>query len=143
MLIMNKVKRYITTHERIIWYVNIYEINRAYGGHEEGGWYYDTGDLLKTKEFCWLDTMNEETGEYEYNQYDLALEYADKMKEKLTQAEQLDYKMGYGPHDGVDPNGDGNDDYILKGGKWGTGEYKIEVDVIEGKSYPQEAPTWY
>jgi hypothetical protein len=49
MLIMNKVKRYITTHERIIWYVNIYETNRAYGGHEEGGWYYDTGDLLKTK----------------------------------------------------------------------------------------------
>ena len=70
---MNKIKRYITTHERIIWYVNIYETNRAYGGHEEGGWYYNTGDLLKTKEFCWLDTMNEETGEYEYNQYDLAL----------------------------------------------------------------------
>jgi hypothetical protein len=65
------------------------------------------------------------------------------MKQKLSQADQLDYKMGYGPHDGVDPNGKGDDDYILKGGKWGTGEYKIEVDVIEGKSYPQEAPTWY
>ena len=87
--------------------------------------------------------MNEETGEYEYNQYDLALQYADKMKQKLLQADQLEYKMGYGPHDGVDPKGDGGDDYILKGGKWGIGEYKIEVDVIEGKSYPQEAPTWY
>ena len=64
------------------------------------------------------------------------------MKQKLLQADQLDYKTGYGPHDGVDPNGDGNDDYILKGGKWGTGEYKIEVGVVEGKSYPQEAPTW-
>ena len=142
MLIVNKVKRYITTHDRIIWYVNIYETNRAYGGPEEGGWYYDTGDLLKTKEFCWLDTRNKETGEYEYNQYDLALEYADKMKEKLSQADQLDYKMGYGAHDGVDPNGEGNDDYILKDGKWGTGEYKIEVGVIEGKSYPEDAPTW-
>ncbi len=90
-----------------------------------------------------LDTRNEDTDEYIYNQYDLALEYADKMEQKLLQADQLDYKMGYGPNDGVDPNGEGNDDYILKGGKWGTGKYKIEVSVIEGKSYPEKAPTWY
>lgn len=25
------------------WYVNIYEVDRAYGGSEEGGWWYDTG----------------------------------------------------------------------------------------------------
>ena len=140
---MNKVEKYVSTFDRIIWYVNIYETNRAYGGPEEGGWYYDTGDLLECKEFWWLDTRNEDTDEYIYNQYDLALEYADKMEQKLLQADQLDYKMGYGPNDGVDPNGEGNDDYILKGGKWGTGKYKIEVSVIEGKSYPEKAPTWY
>ena len=140
---MNKVVKYVSTFDRIIWYVNIYETNRAYGGPEEGGWYYDTGDLLECKEFCWLDTRNEDTDEYIYNQYDLALEYADKMAQKLLQADQLDYKMGYGPNDGVDPNGEGNDDYILKGGKGGTGKYKIEVSVIEGKSYPEKAPTWY
>ena len=140
---MNKVEKYVSTFDRIIWYVNIYETNRAYGGPEEGGWYYDTGDLLECKEFCWLETRNEDTDEYIYNQYDLALEYADKMEQKLLQADQLDYKMGYGPNDGVDPNGEGNDDYILKGGKWGTGKYKIEVSVIEGKSYPEKAPTGY
>ena len=140
---MNKVEKYVSTFDRIIWYVNIYETNRAYGGPEEGGWYYDTGDLLECKEFCWLDTRNEDTDEYIYNQYDLALEYADKMEQKLLQADQLDYKMGYGPNDGVDENGEGIDDYILKGGKWGTCKYKIEVSVIEGKSYPEKAPTWY
>lgn len=30
-------------------YVNAYLTNRAYGGPEEGGWWYDTGDLLATK----------------------------------------------------------------------------------------------
>lgn len=24
-----------------------YEIDRAYGGHEEGGWWYDTGQLVR------------------------------------------------------------------------------------------------
>jgi hypothetical protein len=24
-------------------YVNVYEVSRAYGGSEEGGWWYDTG----------------------------------------------------------------------------------------------------
>ena len=140
---MNKVEKYISTLERIIWYVNIYETNREFGGHEEGGWYYDTGDLLECKQFCWLDTRDEDTDEYVYNQYDLALEYANKMEQKLLQADQLDYKMGYGPNDGVDPNGDGNDDYMLKGGKWGTGKFKIEVSPIKGQSYPKKAPTWY
>lgn len=30
-------------------YVNAYLTNRAYGGPEEGGWWYDTGELLDTK----------------------------------------------------------------------------------------------
>jgi len=27
--------------------IAVYEINRAYGGPEEGGWYYDTGKLVR------------------------------------------------------------------------------------------------
>jgi hypothetical protein len=26
----------------------IYEVDRAYGGPEEGGWWYDTGELVRT-----------------------------------------------------------------------------------------------
>jgi len=30
-----------------ILFVNVYNENRAYGGPEEGGWYFDTGELIK------------------------------------------------------------------------------------------------
>ena len=29
------------------WYVNEYETDRAYGGPEEGGWWYDTGRFVE------------------------------------------------------------------------------------------------
>lgn len=29
------------------WFVNVYSIDRVYGGPEEGGWWYDTGELVK------------------------------------------------------------------------------------------------
>lgn len=28
------------------WYVGVYSIRRCYGGPEEGGWWYDSGDLM-------------------------------------------------------------------------------------------------
>ena len=32
-----------------VWYVNEYETDRAYGGPEEGGWWYDTGRFIKCR----------------------------------------------------------------------------------------------
>ncbi len=32
-----------------VWYVNEYEIDRVYGGPEEGGWYYDTGRFIRCR----------------------------------------------------------------------------------------------
>lgn len=29
-------------------YVNVYELNREYGGPEEGGWWYDTGTVVES-----------------------------------------------------------------------------------------------
>lgn len=29
-------------------YVNVYEVDMAYGGPEEGGWYFDTGTALES-----------------------------------------------------------------------------------------------
>lgn len=31
-------------------FVNVYEVDRAYGGPEEGGWYYDTGRLITSRQ---------------------------------------------------------------------------------------------
>ena len=30
-------------------YVNVYLVHRAYGGPEEGGWWYDAGELVETR----------------------------------------------------------------------------------------------
>ena len=30
-------------------YANVYEMDRAYGGAEEGGWWYDVGELVHTE----------------------------------------------------------------------------------------------
>jgi hypothetical protein len=32
---------------RTLFYVAVYLVDRAYGGPEEGGWWYDTGDLVR------------------------------------------------------------------------------------------------
>jgi len=37
------VARRFPTGDR--WHINVYELDRRYGGPEEGGWWYDTGDL--------------------------------------------------------------------------------------------------
>ena len=31
---------------RIFWWVNVYEMDRRCGGPEEGGWWYDVGDIM-------------------------------------------------------------------------------------------------
>jgi len=31
-------------------YVNVYDITRVYGGPEEGGWWYDMGELIESHE---------------------------------------------------------------------------------------------
>lgn len=43
---MNVAKPWeVATMEPPYWYVAVYLEDRAYGGPEEGGWYYDTGEL--------------------------------------------------------------------------------------------------
>lgn len=44
--ILEKVAKHISPSKR--YYLNEYELNRAYGGPEEGGWWYDTGRFVRT-----------------------------------------------------------------------------------------------
>lgn len=37
----------IGLHEADPFYIAVYRVDRAYGGPEEGGWYYDCGELIK------------------------------------------------------------------------------------------------
>lgn len=36
--------------------VALYEVDRAYGGPEEGGWFYDTGRLARLLRLCATET---------------------------------------------------------------------------------------
>ena len=133
----NKVTRLISSPDRMDWYVNIYKVDRAYGGPEEGGWYYDVGELVESKCFDWADPSNRE-GKTHAN----AVAYSEQVEQELKETEKLPYNMGYGPHDGCDPDGNGDDDYLIPGGKWGEGSYKIEVSPKKGANYPTERPYW-
>lgn len=51
------------------WVVAVYEMNRHYGGPEEGGWYYDTRELVamataESEEAATLLAMQLEEGDY-------------------------------------------------------------------------------
>jgi len=129
---MNKVKRFVTTPDRVDWFVNVYIVDRAYGGPEEGGWYYDTGELIETKQFFGM-------GEYG-NVHESAVAYSEQVKKELEQADELEYKTGYGPHDGCDDAGNGDDNYLIRGGTWGRGTYRIDVTTNKGKNYPEYTP---
>jgi len=30
-----------------VWFVAVYMVDKAFGGHEEGGWWYDVGELVR------------------------------------------------------------------------------------------------
>jgi len=56
------------------WYVNTYECGRAYGGPEEGGWWYDYGKPIEksivcaTEEEAWEKRAEREKAWAEYNE---------------------------------------------------------------------------
>lgn len=43
-------------------YVNVYDLTRHYGGPEEGGWWYDTGDLIRCYGPFHIDQAHELVG---------------------------------------------------------------------------------
>ena len=65
-----------------------------------------------------------------------AKEYSERVKDCKT-----DYRTGYGEHDGVNPDGYGDDDYILTGGIWGEGGFVALVhEGTDQPYYPEETP---
>ena len=47
---------------------------------------------------------------------------------------------GAGDYDGRDPDGNGDDDYLIPGGVWGTVQLRAYVEASPGESYPEESP---
>ena len=108
------------------YFVNVYRTERAYGGPEEGGWWYNKGEYLGSY------------GMYAEGRANLVRERV----RKLYKDEPKTYHMGYGDHDGVDSSGEADDNYLIRGGSWGSDNIEIVIENKEGCDYPRYRPTW-
>jgi hypothetical protein len=113
------------------YYVNIYKTGRAYGGPEEGGWFYGYGEFEHTLAIC--------------PQRGQAAKLAEKIRESFKEGNTAGValavnQMGFGPHDGADPNGEGDDRYLMSGGQWGDESLRCMVETHKGKDFPEERP---
>jgi len=113
-------------------HLNVYEIDQCYGGPEEGGWYYSAGLFHK----C-IGTFTD-TDEGRKNAE--AAKKVFRIAEKENKRDHRDYKMGHGAHDGVDPDGEADDRYMIPGGAWGYGEVRAVIQDHEGRNFPETRP---
>jgi hypothetical protein len=111
-----------------MWYINVYRVSRAFGGHEEGGWYYDDGTFIQEAG----QTPNEAAAQELKNKI---LEHIKKGKINFSLEQN---QMGMNPYDGADPSGYGDDNYLIKGGKWGDEKIKVYVQNHKGRDFPEE-----
>ena len=135
-------------------YLNIYEVGKAYGGPEEGGWWYSTGEFI----FGVKLPSEVNAGEIE-DRLSVALTTNDTINFKsFFETEGFDYLIqgfedsldcslvtrgrsdGFGDYDGRDPDGNGDDDYLIPGGVWGTVQLRAYVEASPGESYPEKSP---
>ena len=104
-------------------YLNLYDVGQAYGGSEEGGWWYSVGEYLET------------VGTF-------ATRDAAKAARATLEETRTAYRMGHGPHDGTSPDGEPDDSYLMAGGRWGDGSVKAFVEDHPGHSFPTERPQY-
>ncbi len=122
----------IVTEEKF--YVNMYACGQAYGGPEEGGWFYGYGEFKHH-----IVTVDSRIA---------ANAIAERIREAIKNGEAWEgevaklkkHQMGYGPSDGADPSGHGDDRYLMAGGAWGDESLKCFVETSPGKDYPEERP---
>ena len=107
-------------------FVNVYDAASAYGGPEEGGWFYNDYTFIG----CYGAFPDFESADLR----------AKEVKEALKKDEPTVYHMGHGPQDGVNEAGEGDDAYLLRGGRWGKSSYSTLVQEEQGKNFNDYAP---
>mgnify|MGYP003644563732 CR=1 FL=1 len=106
-------------------YLNIYQCSQAYGGPEEGGWWYSCGELIDSKRISNLTRARQTVKE---------------LNKKFKNDDKGEYQMGFGGFDGCDDSGEGDDDYLMLGGHWGFSDVRACIEEHPGKNYPSERP---
>ena len=49
------------------WVLGVYKTDRLFGGHEEGGWYYDAGERVKEGKRLYTDKDKAYRAAFSYN----------------------------------------------------------------------------
>ena len=106
-------------------YLNIYQCSQAYGGPEEGGWWYSCSELIDSKRISNLTRARQTVKE---------------LNKKFKNDDKGEYQMGFGGFDGCDDSGEGDDDYLMLGGHWGFSDIRACIEEHPGKNYPSERP---
>jgi hypothetical protein len=102
-------------------YLNCYHMSRCFGGPEEGGWYYDR----------WHSGTN--LGTFKTREEATAFRDSDQCQQ-ILKGEQPVYQMGAHSMDGCDPEGNGDDVYLQRGGAWGQDEMGCRLENHPPKS---------
>jgi hypothetical protein len=110
-------------------FVNLYRTTRAYGGPEEGGWWYTQGEIVQS--FGMYSTQDRAKRVKQIVQ-----KVIDNERKQPTQ------HTGYGDHDGVDAAGNGDDNYLIRGGAWGAEDLEIRLETKQGTNFPQYRPVY-
>ena len=94
-------------------YVNVYSVGRAYGGPEEGGWWFDTGHVVSSTPFAGRDAYMD------------AVRHADSLRESHAEngMRREDRNGGIGRFSVM-----GGDDLV------------VVVEDHQGENYPAEWP---
>lgn len=102
--------------ERQLLYVNVYLVDRAYGGPEEGGWYFDTGELLAV--YPVPNAVDYQGNDVPGTAINLA-----RMLQGALEKTKYSNEGRYPVHS------------VLS-----AGEYQVSIDFAPGESYPKRRP---
>lgn len=117
-------------------YVNIYEVGRARGGHEEGGWWFDTGTPIGAIPVEFTDAEHEAVTAYAKATLGEGEEFTDEWVEvflvKLHEkAERIAEPL--------------RSQYVATGKRnsvLGGDDYEVIIEDRFARTYPEEAPTY-
>ena len=115
-------ERYKLTNKLV--YVSLYETERAYGGPEEGGWWYDEYKLEGSKAF----TDEEE-----------ALDYRDWLRDKIKKEQSLGHRYNRPIHS-ADGFENLPDDQIPIGFSGNARDYEVRIEDSPGEMARRPAP---
>jgi hypothetical protein len=110
-------------------FVNVYDVSSNYGGPEEGGWYYDAGELLES-----LPAANEQEAQDIHKKLEAkyAIQNAERQPPGTTMLNDPQAEI---PED-WEPESQADDESYVHS----EGEIRVFIEEHPGRNFPTERP---